>query len=228
MWPLPGHDLHRVTLHVWLCVAILLLPNASLIANATNITTAAQTGSDFRCLGTSSECGQTFGQVFTVSTSDTYLSSFSLFPTLVAGSALTVQMSIYAWSGNNKMGSALFQSGAYAMANGSSGVLNYTPNLLLTQGTQYIAFLNTAGLGNSTNAQSGFTSVSNTYAGGNFVWERTAEDGNWNDTFSDTRFTAVFTQAPAAVPEPASLGLLGLGAAGMILARRRKQRAVHA
>ena len=168
----------------------LTLLAASMNANATTIDTAAQTGSDFRCLGISSGCGQTFGQVFTVATADTYLSSFSLFPTAVSGGALTVQMSIYAWSGNNKTGSVLFQSGAFTLPNNSTTALNYTPNVNLTQGMQYIAFLNTAGLGNTSSASAGFTVFSDAYAGGNFMWERTAGNGVWNGTPYDTRFTA--------------------------------------
>lgn len=204
----------------FLSLAMLVAANA---ASAAVIDTTTQTGFDFRCLGIDSSCGQTFGQIFTVGGPETYLSSFSFAPTAVQGSPLNVQFSIYSWSGTDKTGSALFKSGVFALTNtAGSTLLNYTPNLNLTQGNQYIAFLDTANLGNSDNATSGFMYIGEKYSGGEFRWERNSGDGYWNGTGGDTQFRAVFTSAPAAVPEPASLALLVFGAASLMGARRRK------
>ena len=180
---------------------------------------------DFRCLGTDGGCGQTFGQSFTVSGSDTYLSSFAFDTTYVSGD-LNVQFNLYAWNGSTYTGPVLYQSGVKKLLdNSASNLLTYAPNVQLVQGQQYMAFLNTAGVGNTTSPSTGFTYVSGSaYSGGEFRWQRSASDVTWNTTSGDTRFNAVFTAAPSDVPEPASVALLGLGLAGVFMARRRKQK----
>ncbi len=199
---------------------------AVLVAPSSNISTMGQSGFDFRCLGTNGGCGQTFGQTFTVSGNQTFLSSFAFDTTRVDGN-LNVQFNLYAWNGSAYTGPALYQSSVKTLLNNSaSNLLTYAPNVQLVQGKQYMAFLNTAGVGNSTSPMTGFTYLDgNAYTGGQFLWQRTAgANVEWYTTGADTRFNAVFTAAPADVPEPASVALLGLGLAGVFMARRRKQK----
>jgi hypothetical protein len=194
-------------------------------AHATVISTMNAASQAFTCLGTDSSCGQTFGQTFRVSTTDTFLTdfTFSLSPVY---SNLKVIFELFAWNGADKTGTSLFDSAITTLSNSNSSQnVTFSPNVNLIQGQSYIAFLNSAGIsGNNSNKSSGFNVVADSaYSSGTFLWERTAGNGSWNEYGYDAKFAATLV-APvpaAAVSEPGIVALLGLGLLGVAASRRK-------
>jgi hypothetical protein len=175
---------------------------------------------DFTCLGTNGSCGQTFGQIFTVTGSETRLDSFTFRISQVFSAPLNIQFDLYGWGGTDRSGPLLFQSAVVAASNGGDADFSFNPGVVLTSGAQYIAYLDTAGIGNTTDPSSGFPVVDDSsYTGGTFRWERNSGDGTWFVTELDSMFRAEFSSP---VPEPAALAVIGLGLAGLGIVRRRR------
>jgi hypothetical protein len=184
----------------------------------------------------------TYGQTFTVTAPETVLESFTFYLDDILDSidpdVVDFEAYVYAWDGNSATGSALFSSGPYATTNngGAGGFEQITINtggLSLTAGSQYVAFFNTSNLFDGENGGShwGATGGADTYSGGAFVFLNNGSNfgalttdnwtTDWLGTGSDLAFTMTFSdQAP--IPEPATMTLIGLGLAGLVVRSRRK------
>ena len=168
----------------------------------------------------------TFGQTFTAP-ADFNLTDFSFSLAHQTGGASLFRYYVMAWSGTNVTGSVLYESSTRTAVGTTDAT--YTANvgsLLLTPGDQYIAFLSTSEVFDMTPDQGQMAFVSgNPYAGGGLVLNNNGSDfsslatpDNWFN-FGDGA-DAVFVAHFTGVPEPASLGLVGVG--GLMLMKRRR------
>lgn len=204
-------------------VLLSLLALMATTANADVISTLGSSGSDFRCLGVNFNCGQTFGQTFTVTGTDTHLDDFGFVLSDVQSGPLNVQFNLFSWDGSDVSGAALYQSSVLSINNLADQLYTFITDIDLTSGNQYMALIDTSGIGNTASPTSGFTSINdNIYLGGTFLWERNSGDGIWHTNGGDSLFVANFS-APTSVPEPASIALLSLGLAGLGFSRKRKK-----
>jgi len=209
---------------------LILLFAAPFAANADVIDTTPGEF-QFSCLGAASACGQTFGQSFTVTGSDTRLESvgFELISyVLPDGSTvpLNVILRIFQWDGSDRVGSELFGSDSIQLTGEGVFFEDFSVGIDLTTGLQYIAYLDASGQGNATSGRErvawGFNlNSSDVYAGGGFFYELTAGSNNWSSNSRDASFRAVLSPTTS-VPEPGTLALLGAGLIGIGFVRRRK------
>ena len=170
----------------------------------------------------------TYGQTFTTPT-DNVLNSFSLYLSDTPVAPVEFYAYIYAWDGVKASGPALFQSTLQSFI-GSAAPTEFsflTGGITLATGSKYVAFLNARFDGIESSAvMPGFQ---DNYSGGEFVYfnngndfgSLTTNDWDYNNGVHDAWFKASFSSA--AVPEPASLAMWGLGAIGLMFARRKRQ-----
>lgn len=127
---------------------------------------------------------------------------------------------------NSSTGSLLFQSGAQAFADNGMGFKDFTSmNFTLNAGTTYA-------IGATTNVTSAYAYI---VPGGKTMGGITSLGGNQNANGflnpilslnlngTDGSIRLFSAASPATVPEPASMAVWGLGAIGMMIARRKRR-----
>ena len=94
----------------------------------------------------------TFGQVFTVG-SDTVLDRIAFNFCAISGGSLATVLRIFKWndSTRGRTGSELFASNPITLTDTVATLVSWDVGVELTNGSQYIAYLDTTGLGNTNN-----------------------------------------------------------------------------
>lgn len=218
-----------------LIAAACLLATSASIASAQTSLSLASDGTYINGFGSTDNGGvPAVGQAFTAGSGQNYLTRFGFFlandadtdPSGV-GSNLQFRAYLYAFDGTNATGSALYTSGV--MSGTTSPTFQqylfntgFTP---LTPGNMYVAFLSASGVSQSGVGFNAFAGTSDTYTGGDLVFD--VGDSNLTDpnTTLDGGMPVAFTAAFATTtPEPSELMLVGTGLLGLVPMVRRKLR----
>lgn len=188
---------------------------------ATTTISNAPTGGSLSTFGVPDS--QTYGQVFTAPVTGT-LTSFTLY---LNGGVGGLTGAVGTWNGTATHGfgfgspTTLYQS--VVVPSASAGAYTFTPNVAVTAGSRYVAYLSVFGVTQANTATSmPLGDNSNPYID-YMVWNNTSDpNGNasWNYFFNtgDAQFSATF-----AVPEPQSWAMMiaGFGLVGAAMRRRR-------
>lgn len=217
-----------------LIAAACLIAVSAGVASAQNLS-LAQDGNSLSGFGASSNGGApAVGQVFTTGAGQNYLTSFSFFladdpdmdPSGV-GSNLQFRAYVYAFDGATASGSPLYTSGVMSGTTSSTFQqylfdTGFTP---LTPGNMYVAFLSASGVPQNGVGFNAFAATSDTYSGGDFVFDfgdsNLTDPATTIDAGMPMAFNATFTTT---TPEPSELALIGTGLLGLVPVIRRKLR----
>lgn len=179
--------------------------------------------------GPSSGGNQSYGQVFTVPLGASVLDDYSLTVSSFGGLFPFVSQ-VYAWSGTNVSGPALFTSGPPITTTPSMTTYDFFVGIPVTAGQQYIALVTNQPFGvalGGVGLGAMAADTSNPYSGGDFFYTvGNPAAGTWfgGGFYGDAQFHADFSgPAAAPVPEPATIAIWSLvGCVGAIYGRRRR------
>jgi hypothetical protein len=160
-----------------------------------------------------------FGEAFTALNAN--LVDFSFIVDVSPQDSFNFVAQVYAFSNGSLVGPALYTSSVQTLSSSQFTTYTFDPNVALTQGDEYIAFVTDAPNGTSLGGTGTAEMETGSGGPGQFYY---AYDGSfYNINVYDAAFTANFNAGSSPLPEPASLALLSAGVVGLAAYRRRRR-----